>query len=158
MASGGLHAGHPGHGSRSGLHVGNSGSHQHRYVFSRICRGRDLNHGDHWNGLVDRRHVVKRCTYVHRWGSTAVFVKSILDHLEGQEVLTLLAQHPAQTLDIVLIELAVAGWGPLRVDQALAFQESDLRNCDVGEFLAEQGEDIADRQVGPGAHSAAPRR
>ena len=75
--------------------------------------------------------------------------------LQRQEVLALLAQHPPQALDVVLVELAVARGGPLGIDQALALQEADLRDGDVGELLAEQGEDVADGQVGAGAHSVA---
>src|SRR5207249_1831711 len=60
--------------------------------------------------------------------------QSALDDLERQEVLTLLAQDPAEPLDIHLVELAVAGRRALGVEQALALEEPDLRDGDVGEL------------------------
>ena len=84
-------------------------------------------------------------------------VQAVLDHLEGQEVLPLLAQHPAQALHVVLVELAVARRRALRVDQALALEEPDLGDGDVGELLAEQGQHVPDRQVRAGAHAPAAR-
>ena len=85
--------------------------------------------------------------------------QAVPDHLEGQEVLALLAQHPAQPLDVMVVELAVARRRALGVDQALALEESDLRDGDVGELLAQQREDVADRQVasGPLMSGPAPR-
>jgi len=41
-------------------------------------------------------------------GSRLLCVEAVTDDFEGQEVLTLLAQHPAQPLDVVFVELAVA--------------------------------------------------
>ena len=75
-------------------------------------------------------------------------VEPVLDHLEGQVVVLLLAQDPAQPIDVGLVELAVAGRGALRVEQPLALEEPDLRDGDVGELPLEQREDLADRQVG----------
>jgi len=82
--------------------------------------------------------------------------QAALDHLERQEVLSLLAQHPAQSLDIVVVELAVARRRPLRVHQALALEEPDLRDGDIGEFLTEQRQDLTDRKVRPAAHLVVP--
>ena len=41
-------------------------------------------------------------------GRGRAVVEAVLDHLEGQEVLPLLAEHPPQSLHVVLVELAVA--------------------------------------------------
>ena len=73
-------------------------------------------------------------------------------------MLPLLAQHPAQPLHVVLVELPVARRRALRVDQALALEEPDLGDGHVGELLAEQGQDVADRQVGTRAHRLPPSR
>ncbi len=82
--------------------------------------------------------------------------EATLDHLQREEVLALLAQHPAQPFDVVLVELAVTRRGALGVDQSLALQEADLGDGHVGELLAQQGQDVADREVGPGAHDVPP--
>ncbi len=74
-------------------------------------------------------------------------VETVLDDLERQEVLALLEKHPAQSIDVLLVELAVARRRALGVDQSLAFQEADLRDGDVGELLAQQGQDVTDRQI-----------
>ena len=79
--------------------------------------------------------------------------QAVPDHLEGQEVLALLAQHPAQALHVVVEELAVARGRTLGVHQALALEEADLRDGDVGELLPQQGQDVADGEVGAAAHS-----
>ena len=68
----------------------------------------------------------------------ALVLQAVPDDLERQEVLALLAQHPAQPLDVVLVELAVARRRALGVDEALALEEADLRDGDVGELLAQQ--------------------
>jgi hypothetical protein len=81
-------------------------------------------------------------------------LQAVLDHLEWEEVLTLLAEHPAQPLDVGVVELPVARGRPLGVDETLALEEPDLRDGDVGELLAKQREDVADRQVGAPAHRA----
>ncbi len=83
---------------------------------------------------------------------SAPSLEAALDHLERQEVLALLAQHPSQPFDVVLVELAVPRRGALGVDETLALEEADLRDGDVGELLAQQGEDVPDRQVCPTAH------
>ena len=75
------------------------------------------------------------------------------DDLEGQEMLALLAQHPAQPLHVVVEELSVARRRSLGVHQALALEEADLRDRDVGEFLPEQGQDVTDGEVRTAAHS-----
>ena len=79
--------------------------------------------------------------------------QAVPDHLEGQEMLPLLAEHPAQPLHVVVEELAVARRRTLGVDQALALEEADLRDGDVGELLPEQRQDVADGEVGAAAHS-----
>src|ERR1039458_312115 len=43
-----------------------------------------------------------------RYRTVGIVVEPILDHLERQEVLPLLAKQPTQSLDVVLVELAVA--------------------------------------------------
>src|SRR5437870_543598 len=78
--------------------------------------------------------------------------QSPLDHLEGQEVLALLAQDPAQAGHVVLVELAVARRGALRVEEPLALEEADLRDRDVGELLLQERQHLADRQVRPVGH------
>src|SRR5207244_3539623 len=85
-----------------------------------------------------------------RLGETAVaidLVEPFLDHLERKEVLALLPQDPAQTFDITRIELAVPRRRALRIDEALALEEPDLRNGDLGELLTELIQHVADRHV-----------
>ena len=81
------------------------------------------------------------------------FGQAIADHLEREEVLTLLAQDPAQAFHVVFEELAVARRGALRVDQALALEKADLRDRDVGKLLAQQSQDIADGEIRAAGHS-----
>jgi hypothetical protein len=69
--------------------------------------------------------------------------------LQRQEVLALLAEHPFQALDIVVVELPVTRWCALRIDESLAFEEPDLRNGDVRELLTQKRQDVTDREVGP---------
>ncbi len=56
-------------------------------------------------------------------------------------------QDPPQPLDVVVVELPVARRRALGVEQALALEEADLRDRDVGELVLEQGEHLADREV-----------
>jgi hypothetical protein len=63
-------------------------------------------------------------------------------------VVLLLAQDPAQPVDVTFVELPVPRRGPLWVEQALAFQEPDLGDGDIGELVLEQREDLPDRQMG----------
>src|SRR5262249_48645946 len=79
-------------------------------------------------------------------------VEAILDDLEREEVLALLAQDPPQPLDVRGIELAVARRRPLRIDEALALEEPDLRDGHVGELALEQREHLPDRHVRPVRH------
>ena len=79
--------------------------------------------------------------------------QAVADHLQRQEVLPLLAQHPAQPLDVVLEELAVARRRALRVDQSLALEEADLADRDVGELLPQERQDVTDGEVRAAAHS-----
>ncbi len=79
--------------------------------------------------------------------------EAVTDDLQGEEVLALLAQDPAQTLDVVVEELAVSRGRTLGVDQALALEEPDLRDRDVGELLPEEGQDVTDGEIAAAAHS-----
>ena len=89
-----------------------------------------------------------------RVGPFGIVVQPVLDHLERQEVLPLLAEHPAQALHIVLVELPVARGSPLGVHQSLTLQKADLRDGDVGEFLSQERQHVADGQIRPAAHRA----
>jgi hypothetical protein len=62
-------------------------------------------------------------------------LKTPFDHLQGQEGVSLLPQHPAQAVDVCVIKLPVTGRRSLRVDQALALEEPDLRDGDVRELV-----------------------
>ena len=55
-------------------------------------------------------------------------------------MLPLLAQDPLQALDIGVVELPVARRRALGVQQALALQEADLGDGDVGELLLQEGQ------------------
>jgi hypothetical protein len=46
----------------------------------------------------------------------AVLIEAAFDHLQGQKGVSLLAQDPAQTLDVSFVKLPVARRGALRVD------------------------------------------
>jgi hypothetical protein len=78
--------------------------------------------------------------------------QAVLDHLEGEEVLPLLAQDPAEPIDVAVVELPVPRRRALGVDEALALEEADLRDADVGEFLPQERQDLADGQVEPVRH------
>ena len=56
------------------------------------------------------------------------------------------------------VELAVARRRALRVDEALALEEADLRDRDVGELVAELGQHLADREVLAAAPRSVSRR
>ena len=143
---------------RQGRYLGPSGPHR---------RGRRRSdHGDahrHLDGIVEwfvegvadvmaERRARGPGVVVIELVGLGSLVEAILDHLEGKEVLTLLPQHPAQPLHVGLVELPVPRRGALGIDQSLAFEETDLGDGDVGELLAEQGEDVTDGQIGPTAH------
>jgi hypothetical protein len=51
-------------------------------------------------------------------------------------MLSLLAEHPAELLDVVFVEFPVPRRGPLRVHEALTLEKTDFRDGDIGEFLA----------------------
>ena len=55
-------------------------------------------------------------------GAARIVVQAVLDDLERQEVLSLLTEHPAQALHILLVELPVARRRSLGIDQTLALQ------------------------------------
>ena len=67
-------------------------------------------------------------------------------------MLALLSQDPAKALDVGLVELTVTRWRPLRDEQAPALEETDLRDRDVREFFAEQGEHVANSEIGAFPH------
>jgi hypothetical protein len=77
----------------------------------------------------------------------------VTDHLEREEVLPLLAQHPTQALHVGLEELAVPRRRAFRVHEALALEKPDFGDGDVGELLAQQREDVADGEVRARRHS-----
>ena len=52
-------------------------------------------------------------------GCHGVIRQPALDDLERQEVLLLLAQDPAEPLDVGFVELAVAGRGPLGASRSM---------------------------------------
>src|SRR5690606_20133414 len=89
-----------------------------------------------------------------------VAVDALLEHLaddlERQEVVTLLVQHPTQALDVLLVELPVAGGGPLGLDQALALEEADLGVGDVRVLPLGHGQHLPDAQVRSPRHAAPP--
>jgi hypothetical protein len=67
-------------------------------------------------------------------------------------MLALLPQDPAEAFHVGLVELAVAGRRPLGDEQAPALEETDLRDRDIREFLAEQGEHVANCKIGALPH------
>jgi hypothetical protein len=75
------------------------------------------------------------------------------DHLEREEMLALLAQHPAQALHVGLEELAVPRRRALRVHEALALEEPNFGDGDVRELLAQQRQDVPDGEVRTRGHS-----
>jgi len=77
-------------------------------------------------------------------GFVAVLEAALYDP-EREEGVALLAKYPSQALYVVVIELPVARRRPLGVNEALAFEEADLRDRDVRELVPEEREDLADR-------------
>src|SRR5207245_2043963 len=69
---------------------------------------------------------------------------------------TLLAQDPAQALDITRVELPVPRWCPFGIDEPLALEEPDLRDGDLGKLLAQLAPHVTDRRVRPGHHVRTP--
>ncbi|MEA2195914.1 MAG: hypothetical protein QOG42_2666 [Solirubrobacteraceae bacterium] len=72
-----------------------------------------------------------------------------LDDPQRQVVLTLLGQDVAQSHHVGVGKLSVARGRPLRLDQALGLEETDLADGDVGEIVLELLEDLTDGQGGP---------
>ena len=58
----------------------------------------------------------------------------------------LLAQDPAQPFDVGAVELSIARRRSFGIEEALALEEADLGNGQVGELRLEQREDFADGQ------------
>ena len=110
------------------------------------ARSLDLVAADDSRAVVGERGVGRHRT---GQGGVALAGQAVADDLEREEVLALLAQDPAQPLDVVVVELAVARRRALRVDETLALEETDLRDRDVGELLPQEGEHVADGQVRP---------
>jgi hypothetical protein len=75
----------------------------------------------------------------------SVAAQTALDDLERQEVLALLAEDPPKPVDVLLVELPVAGRRPLRVEETLALEEPDLGDGDVGKLVLQQGQHVPDR-------------
>jgi hypothetical protein len=73
--------------------------------------------------------------------------ETLLDHLQREVLVALEAKDGLQTLDVVRIELAVAGRCALGCDQSFGLQEPDLRDRDVGELGLDVDEDLSDRLV-----------
>jgi hypothetical protein len=102
--------------------------------------------------LLDKLHEpAVACLLVDAAG-LAVVVQTAFDHLQGQKGVSLLAQDPAQALDVGFVELAVTRGRPLRVDQTLALEEADLRDGHVGEFLLQERQDFPYGEMGPTGH------
>src|SRR4029079_18194018 len=78
--------------------------------------------------------------------------EAALDHLPGQEMLALLTQDPAQAFHVGVVELPIAGRGALWIEQALALEESDLGDGDVGELVLEEREHFPNRHERPLRH------
>jgi len=87
------------------------------------------------------------------FGVVAVLGKAAPDDLEREEVLSLLAKDPAEALDVVVVELAIAGWCSLGVDQPLALQEANLGDRHVWELIAQQSEHLADGKMSSLSHA-----
>ncbi len=106
-------------------------------------------------GCVDGR---RRGLVSHVDGlSLLQLVETAPDHLEREVVVALLGEDPPESLDVAVVELSVAGGGPLGGDEALALEEPDLRDGDVGELALEQIEHVPDRTV-LATHEATPTR
>ena len=90
-------------------------------------------------------------------GALVLFVlQALLDDFERQVLVALHPQDRAQAIDVVVVELAVSGRSPFRVDQPLAFQEPDLGDGDVPELGLEHDENFADRHVATRSHLHSP--
>ena len=74
-------------------------------------------------------------------------LEPVTDDAQGQEVLALFAEDDPEAVDVGVVELAVSRWCALGVDEPLALEETDLRDGDVGKFLQQQRQHLADRQV-----------
>ena len=74
-------------------------------------------------------------------------LQPIADDPQRQEVFALLAQDDPQTIDVEVVELAIARRCALGVDEALALEEADLGDGDVGELLEQERQDLTDGQV-----------
>jgi hypothetical protein len=62
-------------------------------------------------------------------------------------VFLLLAQDVAQKFHVFVVELPIARRGSLGFDQALAFEETNLGNRHIGEFLEEKSENLPDGEI-----------
>ena len=57
-------------------------------------------------------------------------------------------ENVAQTFNVVVIKLAVSRGRTLRNNQALAFEETDFRNSDIGKLLKKKSEYLTNGKVG----------
>ena len=67
-------------------------------------------------------------------------------------MVALLLEDPPQASDVGVVELAVPGRGAFRIEQALALEETDLRDGHVRELVPEELEHFADREEGAVGH------
>ena len=77
-------------------------------------------------------------------------VEVLTDDAKRQVMVALRREDVAQPLQVLVGELAIARWGPLRLDQPLGLQEPDLADRDVGEVRPQPVEDVADAHVRAG--------
>ena len=113
------------------------------------------------------RRVVGDCQMCRSGHSPACMVsavnrfKLILDHPQGQIVITLLAEYVLEPRHVRAGELAIARRCPVRLYQALILEKADLGDGDVRKIVTQVSEHLADREGPPGrqvggAHVAAP--
>ncbi len=80
-----------------------------------------------------------------RYGLTALHDLQVFpDHLQRQIVVPLHPQDVTEALDVVGAELAVPRGGPLRLDEPLRLQETDLGDGDFGKLVAQHVQHRAD--------------
>jgi hypothetical protein len=85
-------------------------------------------------------------------GELSLLLEAALDNFERQEGISLLAQDPAQAVNVRLVELAITRRGALGVDQALALEEADLGDGHVGELFLQERQNLPYREMGTAGH------
>jgi hypothetical protein len=127
----------------------------------RAVAGRSGRDGCRHSADPRRCDIVVRSQVLPR-GVDLAGIEAVLDHAQRQVVPSLFGEDHAEQLDVGLVELAVAGRRALRGDEALALEEPDLGDRDVGELLEQQAQDLPDREVAGGlgdlSHRSARRR